>query len=618
MKRVSAIFIAVAALVIFVIVAQAAGPTGAIFTTTPNGGIVNENVRYNTKPEVYLDGGPGPNAPQTAAGLDDGWYVFQVTDPSGKYLLSQDPAKCRVFEVANGIIVRLVNPTEFGLTATYTVGKTTYPCHIQDAPDGVAGKSARHDTNIDIDHGGNGAIVVQLMPFGDTPNPGGVYKAWAQKFDTYISKGGNLGLIPAALKGTAAKGCPNFCAQRDPGFGPANYDTKTDNFKVKMPGKPPIPPEIEVKKFHDKNANGIFDGTDEWVTGWLVNYTDPLGLPSTLYTPWIIVAEPSGAWTFTEATPAGTLQTASFVDGLATLPFPANPVAVTVAGTSGEKHQVVFGNVGLGKATICKAYDRNANDIFDEGELLIAGWKMELTGTLANGATFTPLTQATGEDGCTTFGNLLPGSYTVTELMSGGDWFASGAVSYSFDIVSTLSGAEISANTVKYTFNNYCTGYADFGTKGYWHNKNGLDEITQADIDYVNSLPVYAAPTYYWNFPFDGVWAAGNDEYFGEGAWAEISDFLPDRVNSAPAEMQLSQQLLAFIFNTRHRLDGPGATIWTGTQWMSAQSIIDAAIAAWQSPGTADDLYWKDIIDALNNGDAIPYLHYYACPVVYP
>ena len=51
---------------------------------------------------------------------------------------------------------------------------------------------------------------------------------------------------------------------------------------------------------------------------------------------------------------------------------------------------------------------------------------------------------------------------------------------------------------------------------------------------------------------------------------------------------------------------------------MSAQSIIDAAIAAWQTPGTADDLYWKDIIDALNNGDAIPYIHYYACPVVYP
>jgi hypothetical protein len=80
----------------------AAGPTGAIFTTTPDGSIVNENVCYESKLEVYLDGVPRPNAPQTAAGLDDGWYVFQVTDPSGKYLLSMDPSKCRVVEVVGG------------------------------------------------------------------------------------------------------------------------------------------------------------------------------------------------------------------------------------------------------------------------------------------------------------------------------------------------------------------------------------------------------------------------------------------------------------------------------------------------------------------------------------
>ena len=36
----------------------AAPPSGAIFTTTPDGGIVNENVRYELKREVYLDGGP--------------------------------------------------------------------------------------------------------------------------------------------------------------------------------------------------------------------------------------------------------------------------------------------------------------------------------------------------------------------------------------------------------------------------------------------------------------------------------------------------------------------------------------------------------------------------------
>ena len=88
--------------------AGASAPTGAIFTTLVNGTRVNVN-QYAAKPDVYLDGGPGPGAPATAAGLDDGTYVFQVTDPSGKTLLSQDAAQCREFTVAGGIITGVVN-----------------------------------------------------------------------------------------------------------------------------------------------------------------------------------------------------------------------------------------------------------------------------------------------------------------------------------------------------------------------------------------------------------------------------------------------------------------------------------------------------------------------------
>ena len=63
--------------------AGGSAPSGAIFTTLPDGSEVNFNI-YSSKDLVYLDGGPGPGAPATAAGLDDGTYVFQVTDPSGK------------------------------------------------------------------------------------------------------------------------------------------------------------------------------------------------------------------------------------------------------------------------------------------------------------------------------------------------------------------------------------------------------------------------------------------------------------------------------------------------------------------------------------------------------
>jgi len=119
-------------------------PSGAIFTTVADGSEVNYNI-YQAKEDVYLDGGPGPGAPQHAAGLDDGIYVFQVTDPSGKVLLSTDPVECRQFTISDGIIV--------------STAPSTCP----------------HTTGVDVDHG---ALTVQLMPFNDTPNNGGEYKVW--------------------------------------------------------------------------------------------------------------------------------------------------------------------------------------------------------------------------------------------------------------------------------------------------------------------------------------------------------------------------------------------------------------------------------------------------------
>jgi hypothetical protein len=100
MTRLSAkLFVASAALC----VASAAGAqvSGAIHTTTPDGAIVNENVHYTAKAEVFLSGGPGPNAPPGAAGLPPGEYYFQVTDPSGKQLLSTDSARNRCVVVGN-------------------------------------------------------------------------------------------------------------------------------------------------------------------------------------------------------------------------------------------------------------------------------------------------------------------------------------------------------------------------------------------------------------------------------------------------------------------------------------------------------------------------------------
>jgi hypothetical protein len=197
--------------------AMANPPSGAIFTTVADGSEVNFNI-YPSKDAVYLDGGPGPGAPQTAAGLDDGTYVFQVTDPSGKTLLSTDPVQCRQFTVSGGIITSV-------------------------APSG----GCAHLTGFDIDHG---ALTVQLMPYNDTPNPGGEYKVWVTLVSNYACNA-NLNTVDCTAKGSKH------------GFIPGN--TKTDNFKV---GGGPL--EIDTRFF----PAGQFGN---WIDGLAITHTDPLG-----------------------------------------------------------------------------------------------------------------------------------------------------------------------------------------------------------------------------------------------------------------------------------------------------------------------------------------------------
>jgi hypothetical protein len=196
------------------VVLQAHAPSGAIFTTLADGSEVNVN-QFPSKEAVYLDGGPGIGAPADAAGLDDGIYVFQVTDPSGKTLLSTDRAKCRQFAVSGGVIT------------------------------GVVVSGCEHVTGTDVDHD---AVTVQLMPYNDTPNPGGVYKAWVTPLEDF----------PAACLDSV-----DCAATRFHGFLPRH--SKTDNFKVRD-----VPIREIDAVFYDLN-------TGEQKSGVKIIWIDPLG-----------------------------------------------------------------------------------------------------------------------------------------------------------------------------------------------------------------------------------------------------------------------------------------------------------------------------------------------------
>jgi len=140
---------------------------------------VNLNI-YAAKEDVYLNGGPGANAPAGAAGLPEGTYSFQVTEPSGKTLLSQDPVSCRQFTVDSSGVIRSV------------------------APSGACA----HTTGAD---GEDGGITVQLFPYADTPNNGGEYKVWVTPTN----------LLDCNARGNKYCFVPRF--------------SKTDNFKVRNP-----------------------------------------------------------------------------------------------------------------------------------------------------------------------------------------------------------------------------------------------------------------------------------------------------------------------------------------------------------------------------------------------
>jgi len=72
----------IAALSILTTTGYMAPNTGAIFTTGSTCDGTNVNI-FNSKSDVYIDGGP---AHQGAAGLPDGFYYIQVTEPGGALL----------------------------------------------------------------------------------------------------------------------------------------------------------------------------------------------------------------------------------------------------------------------------------------------------------------------------------------------------------------------------------------------------------------------------------------------------------------------------------------------------------------------------------------------------
>jgi hypothetical protein len=152
---------------------------GAIFTTDSTCEITNENVHYEDKCDVYLNGGPDRPG---SAGLPDGTYYFQITDPSGATLLAGPEPTGGVPDTSEKVIVV---------------------------------------------EGGEFTECIQLCPYLTTPNPGGEYKVWVTPTDAFNE---DWQTSPASGESFGFEPC----------------ESKTDNFKVDEEVVEPCPgPSID-------------------------------------------------------------------------------------------------------------------------------------------------------------------------------------------------------------------------------------------------------------------------------------------------------------------------------------------------------------------------------------
>lgn len=160
----------------------------------------------------------------------------------------------------------------------------------------------------------------------------------------------------------------------------------------------------------------------------------------------------------------------------------------------------------------------------------------------------------TDSGGCVTFDDLLPGNYTVKEVLAS-NWYASTATTVS------LALAEGENKTVE--FLNYCKGTAAMHTKGFWQNQGCY----------------IVAP------------------------------------NSQDSRIGLAQQLMAFILNCRHGLDSLDAALILDIGAISAQDIISGAIDAWLTGEGVK--FWQEELDAINNTALVDFISGSPCSVTY-
>jgi hypothetical protein len=279
---------------------------GAGFTTfdatqggckdSPNGIDCNN---YASKDDVYMSGGPN------AAGLSDGDYFFAVLVPGFQNGGFTDGADGNLSDTTSGATAGDAGSGDAVADRTFSVSNHQ-----------ITSYAGSHNTGTSP----NGRAIIQLSPYDDTSNAGGVY------------------ILAICQVGATS---PSQC--------------KYDAFRIE-PGTPVTPfGVVSGMKYYDANTNGQWDLGEPGIAGWPIDFTD--GVSGTLTT------DSSGAfsasfvadtYTFSEQV-AGSpwMQTGNLVDqsstsGGATVTLNADKSYTVVVVDGSTASGLNFGNVCLG------------------------------------------------------------------------------------------------------------------------------------------------------------------------------------------------------------------------------------------------------------------------------
>ena len=364
--------------------------SGAVFTTTADGTVVNENI-YSAKSDVYINGGP-QNVQH--AGLPDGTYFYQVTAPGWhpsqadltEGLLSTDDAIHRQLTVVDGVVSGV--PTDGDFHALGALNPA------------------------------NGSTPVQLAPFADSANPGGEYKVWLIR---YKDADGNVV--------TDRQGNP-VVAGADPDFNSPVLifradNAKTDNFKVE-PAPTGELATISGTKFQDVDGVPSTTADDVPLAGWTIQLYNANGeLVASAITGDGVTA-PLGTYTFTDLQPGDYSVLEVLISGWTQTFAPPDPITVA----SGENLTGQdFGNIVLivGSVPGVTISGTKFNDVdgvaaTTDDDVPLGGWIIQLRDAASGELVASTITGdgVTAPLGSYSFTDIGPGTYRILEIQQPG------------------------------------------------------------------------------------------------------------------------------------------------------------------------------------------------------